>query len=82
METLEIQVTTKQEAEALKEELKRRPQVKAVAVRSKRARKSVVQKPNAAPNPAPVDAVTLASEVSLAESWDSPEDARWDELLR
>ena len=65
METLKI--TTKQEAEQLARELKKKPQVKAVELRSSQ------------PEP---DPVALASEASLAESWDSPEDARWDELLR
>lgn len=71
METLEITVTTKQEAEKLAQELKKKPQVKAVEVLSKQNQLS-----------AEVDPVTRASEASLAESWGSPEDARWDELLR
>jgi hypothetical protein len=71
METLEITVTTRREAEKLAEELKKKPQVKAVEVLLNPAKASTE-----------VDPVTLASEASLAESWDSPEDARWDDLLR
>gem|GEM_PF-1603747 len=82
MQTLEIQVSTKQEAEALKEELVRRPQVKAVRLKTKSAQKSPARRPESGEKPAAVDSITLASEDSLAESWDSPEDARWDNLLR
>lgn len=71
METLEITVATRREAEKLAEELKKKPQVKTAEVL-----------PKPAETAAEVDPVTLASEASLAESWDSPEDSRWDALLR
>lgn len=66
METLEIKVETRKAAEALEKELKARPEV--AEVRQRRQK--------------PLDPITAASEASLAESWDSPEDARWDDLLR
>ena len=29
-----------------------------------------------------IDEITMFSEASLAEAWDSPEDERWDELYK
>lgn len=79
METLEVKVENREEAERLKRDLKKRRGVVSVTISAtgtgtRKASSSRINK-----GKIDIDKITLASEASLAEAWDSPEDARWDE---
>jgi hypothetical protein len=65
METLTIKISNSQQAHQLYDELLHRKGIQSVAIE---------------PTPKPkADAVTLASETSLAESWLTADDDHWDD---
>lgn len=87
METLEIKVPDKQKAHEIIRELEKRGDVSSVRIvptRSSLSRKKTAPGPPATVENtrSGVDEVTLASEISLAKDWLSPEDDHWDDVYK
>ena len=77
METLIIKVTSLHRAKKMAKELAEQTGVMAVSIQHPTAsrRTRATTRPR-------IDQVTLASEASLAQAWNSPEDDVWDEFYQ
>ena len=77
METLIIKVTSLYRAKKMAKELAEQTGVMAVSIQ----RPATSRRTRATARPR-VDQITLASEASLAQAWNSPEDDVWDEFYQ
>ena len=73
METLEIKVADSDKARRILKELSGRDEVSSAKLLAHSSKK---------PATPTVDEVTLVSEASLAEAWNSPEDDIWDDFYQ
>lgn len=77
METLVIHVADRRKARDMVKELSQRPDVVDVSIQKSPA--ALPDKTSFRPG---VDEITVASEASLGEAWNSPEDDHWDDVYR